>query len=301
MGIDAFIPRHCIEKIGLIKGIPTDVDIHEIINKSISPYKILKAHRKVRTEESNKVEWVPSETVLITFESTTLPDYIKVFGLYNTKVHVYINPVKTCKNWYRYGHSTKFCKSTPVCAECGNKQNSKEHSCDKEILNTCLHYKQNHPTFVIECKHYQYNKKTNTTMAYECKGYWDAKNKVDKELIEELNLTPKENISSEATLNSSNFPHLKKLSMADEFKIKRFRGKQRENTQQNHQWPTTKSEHKITPQTKNTIDSKVKPIQQPSNSNISSTKDSSSRASKEDNTANVNNAKSTLKDKFSHT
>ena len=82
-------------------------------------------------------------------------------------------------------------------------------------------------------------------MAFESKGYWNVKDLVDKELTEELNITPKENISAGATLNSSDFPHLKKLSMTEEFKIKRFGGQQRENTQQNHQWSTAKSELRI--------------------------------------------------------
>ena len=33
--------------------------------------------------------------------------------------------------------------------------------------------------------------------------------------------------------------------MTEEFKIKRFGGQQRENTQQNHQWSTAKSELRI--------------------------------------------------------
>ena len=56
IGIEAFIPRHNTEKIGLIKGIPTDVDVSVIINESISPCKILKAirlNRRARVEELN--------------------------------------------------------------------------------------------------------------------------------------------------------------------------------------------------------------------------------------------------------
>ena len=49
-------------------------------------------------------------------------------------------------------------------------------------------------------------------MAFESKGYWNAKDLVDKELTEELNITSKENISAAATLNSSDLPHLSKNS-----------------------------------------------------------------------------------------
>lgn len=85
-GLQAFIPRHRLEKTGLIKGVPTDVDVTEIINESISPCKITKAtrlNRKAITLEG--IEWVPSETVLVTFEGNTLPEYFKIFGLYNIK------------------------------------------------------------------------------------------------------------------------------------------------------------------------------------------------------------------------
>ena len=178
-------PGIILKKIGLIRAIPTDVDVSEIINDSISPCKILKANRlnrRARAEDHNLADWIPSETILLTFEGTTLPEHIKIFDLYNTKVHVYVNPVKTCKNCYRYGHSTKYCRSTPVCGECGKKQEANHHSCNEELSDNCLHCKGNHLTFPGECPQYHYNKKINGTMAYESKGYWDAKEQVDKNI-----------------------------------------------------------------------------------------------------------------------
>ena len=86
-GEDAFISRDSIEKIGLIKDIPTKVNTSEIINESISPWIHTKSPKTVRTEkilikESRfPVKLGSILSILLTFESTTLPNYIKVFGL----------------------------------------------------------------------------------------------------------------------------------------------------------------------------------------------------------------------------
>lgn len=135
-GILAFIPRYRTEKIGLIKGIPTDVSLEEIIYELESPCRILKANRLNR--KTNKAEWVSSETLMVAFEGNTLPDYIKIFGLCKVKVHLYVERIKACQNCFKYGHNTETCRSPKRCAIC-NQPALEDHSCALDETVKCLH------------------------------------------------------------------------------------------------------------------------------------------------------------------
>lgn len=141
-GLQAHIPRHKLEKTRLIRGIPTDVDIlFGIINESVSSCKITKAMRlNKKTITAEEIEWIPSETVLVTFEDSTLPEYFKIFRLYNVKVYVYVDPIKMCRNCYKYGLTTKRCRSNKICMGCGTNSLIKDHKCNGSMHNKCLHY-----------------------------------------------------------------------------------------------------------------------------------------------------------------
>ncbi|CAD1479611.1 unnamed protein product [Heterotrigona itama] len=90
-----------------------------------------------------------------------------------------------------------------------------------EITKVCLHCKGSHKTFDKNCTHYQHNKKINEIIAYESKK---AKTQIKQETQASKKLAPKEEISPGVLINLTNFPQLKKLSMSEEFKIKRIGG-----------------------------------------------------------------------------
>ncbi|XP_076396740.1 uncharacterized protein LOC143265934 [Megachile rotundata] len=84
MGLRAYIPKHLLERKGVIKGFDIDLDPNDLITHSSSPcnIKMVKRLNKRRiNKEAGKTEWVPSQTVLLTFEGTTLPNFVKVYNL----------------------------------------------------------------------------------------------------------------------------------------------------------------------------------------------------------------------------
>ncbi|XP_029053727.1 uncharacterized protein LOC114881190 [Osmia bicornis bicornis] len=116
--LEAFIPYYRTEKRGLVKEIPSNASMEEIVHKSESPAKIVNAirlNRKTYDQENKKASWLPSETVLITFEGNTLPNHIKIYGILNIQVHIYIEALKMCFKCMKYGHSSGRCGSTCVC------------------------------------------------------------------------------------------------------------------------------------------------------------------------------------------
>lgn len=167
-----------------IRGIPIDVDIpFEIINESVSPCKITKAMRlNKETITVEGIEWILSETVLVIFEGSTLPEYFKIFRLYNIKVYVYVDSIKMCRNCYKYGYTTKCCRSNKACMSCGTNTLIEDYKCNESMHNKCLHCQNNHHTFSRECEHHQFNKKINEIMAYESKGFREAKSQIEKDM-----------------------------------------------------------------------------------------------------------------------
>ena len=95
-------------------------------------------------------------------------------------------------------------------------------------------------------------------MAYESKGFWDAKEQADKDLSLNKKSTSSEAASSDISINHTNFPNLRKPSMTDEFKIKQIGGHQREDSRHNLHWPapkpTPKHNQSNTSQTRDTKD-----------------------------------------------
>lgn len=139
--IEAFVPRFKIERKGLIRGFSEDYDIQDLIDLSSSTCKITYAKRLSRrtfNEENKTTEWIPSDKVMLTFKGETLPDYIKVYGLINIKVHPFIEPVRKCRKCIKcwsYGHSQLKYQRMARCGLCGHKEHG-EKPCSEKVSST---------------------------------------------------------------------------------------------------------------------------------------------------------------------
>ncbi|XP_076622838.1 uncharacterized protein LOC143342627 [Colletes latitarsis] len=204
--------------------------MEEFIEQSISPCRILKAHRmnrKTVNKETQAWEWTPSETILVTFEGVRIPDYIKLFGLYNVKVHTYVEPIKTCWNCLRYGHSTKFCRGHKVCRDCGQQVTEDRHECPiTSQESVCHHCKGDHRTFNQSCPTYLKNKKIKEIMAYDSLGFCEAKELVDQPLdsLKSKHITKQASNPPLFSETTASFPQLKEISLNKQFHFKSFGG-----------------------------------------------------------------------------
>nr|XP_034192359.1 uncharacterized protein LOC117609791 [Osmia lignaria] len=120
-GLEAFVPRHSVERKGLLKGFSLEYPIEDLLDLAVTPCKIIQAKRMDRRQvdsTTKEVSWVPSETVLITFEGSTLPTKIQLYGLLNKNIEPDIERVRTCKNCGKFGHSQTRYRSLPECLNC---------------------------------------------------------------------------------------------------------------------------------------------------------------------------------------
>lgn len=119
--LKAFIPSYFVSSQGVIRSVPLDISEQELKDNlevlgfhhnNSAILEVRRLSRKTINDETKKPEYVPSQTVLLTFNSKSLPSKV---AIYNTSINVdpYTPPVKMCWNCLRYGHISKYCKSCP--------------------------------------------------------------------------------------------------------------------------------------------------------------------------------------------
>lgn len=133
--LNASIPTYQVTRMGLIRGVPREWSMTELVEALELPDNcgvVLKArrlNRKVITE--GIPSWVPTQSVVITLRGQVLPKH--VYAYYTSlPVEKYLLPTIQCHNCCRFGHTKNICRSKPRCFRCG-----KDHtgdSCQAEIL-----------------------------------------------------------------------------------------------------------------------------------------------------------------------
>ena len=67
---------------------------------------------------TKKNEKVPTKTLIITFLSPKIPDYLYI-GFIRVKVRMYVPNPRRCYQCQRFGHTKNFCEHESVCDRCG--------------------------------------------------------------------------------------------------------------------------------------------------------------------------------------
>lgn len=119
--LTAVIPTFNFSRMGLVRGIPVDWSMEDMISYIDLPDgcgEVLKARRLNRKILNNNVaEWIPTQTVVLTFRGQSLPDHIYAFHT-SISVEPYLFPTIQCLNCCRFGHIKSQCRSTPRCFRC---------------------------------------------------------------------------------------------------------------------------------------------------------------------------------------
>lgn len=117
----ASIPRFHVTRMGVVRDIPTDWTLEELVNGLETPHNcgdVIRARRlNFKNKKEDIVTWSPSSTVVLTFSGQVLPE--KVF-CYNASLPVsfYHLPTIQCRNCLRFGHISSQCRSNSRCYRC---------------------------------------------------------------------------------------------------------------------------------------------------------------------------------------
>lgn len=173
-----FIPSFNVTRVGIVKGLPTEWSPEDIINNVKVPVgcgRVIKSRRlnfKKNNFQDGSYKWLPSETVVLTFDGQVLPP--RVFACFNSlKVELYTFPTIQCFRCCRFGHTKDKCRSSPRCFRCGGDHSG--DSCEAEFLK-CLNCKGegNHLATSKSCPEYLRQINIKQTMAEGNISYSEA-------------------------------------------------------------------------------------------------------------------------------
>lgn len=172
----AFIPTYNISRMGVVRGVPTDISPEEMIECTTVPNacgKILKVRRINYKEIVNGTPiWKPTQTVVVTFDGQVLPN--RIYMCYNAlQVQLYTYPTIQCYSCCRFGHTKLQCRSKPRCFKCGQEHSGDSCDIDEEYISCCscggTHYATSK-----SCPEYTRQQKIKFTMADKCVSYVEA-------------------------------------------------------------------------------------------------------------------------------
>lgn len=186
LGYDIFIPKNYTSCKGIVRAIPKMFSMKTIVQNSTSRecrvISCTRLNRKVIDKEKKSVEYIPTTTVLYTFEGTRLPRDIQVFGL-DMQIKPYVPPVTQCFNCFRYGHTKKICKSKKKCLNCGSLELENETPHRKEDgsflcqIKCILCNSDEHRSSSKTCMEFERQLVVKKAMAFDNLTYFEANEK----------------------------------------------------------------------------------------------------------------------------
>lgn len=200
----AYVPRHCVERRGIIKGVDTFFTEELILREIISEVKVTNVKRMYRWVRENN-EKIPREMVILSFKGDKLPD--RVYIDYNTfEVECYIAPVMQCTKCLHYGHTTHMCNSSKsLCVKCGEEHDNTENNPCNSLFYKCIHCKSSeHGSTSKKCPKYVEQRKIKQIMAVNNLSFKEAEKNISNPSYATIALRN----SFAALENESSFPSL---------------------------------------------------------------------------------------------
>lgn len=182
-GFLVFIPKFYVTKAGIIKGVYTELSEEDIIKEIELPLESQSRNVRVlsvkRFNRKVNEEWIPTETVQVTFRAQQLPPHITLHYV-RCKVEAFIPRVLQCAKCLRYGHSFKYCKSAKSrCNTCGGDDHETAR-CTTPPPPKCVHCQGEHKSFVENnktnnCPEYKKQVEIKKIMTLENKTFLEAR------------------------------------------------------------------------------------------------------------------------------
>ena len=118
----------------------------------------------------------PTGTFILTFQSQTLPKYIRV-GYYRVAVSQFIpNPIR-CYKCQKFGHTKFNCRKNEVCTKCGQEDHTDYQECRNEAK--CVNCQGKHASNDKECPKWKEEKEIQRIKAERGISYTEAKKQMD--------------------------------------------------------------------------------------------------------------------------
>jgi|GEM_PF-3730276 len=169
-----YIPNYKIIRTGVVRGVDPSLSSEKIlqgIKWRDKPMEIKSIERLKYRDTRNNGELRDSTSVKIDFVSNLLPEYITIWSV-KSRVKPFVNKVRKCFNCLRWGHSSAFCRDSPVCSRCGERHDGEKCSSDSFLCPDC---KQIHAPFEKVCPIFLKYELVNAVMAFCNVSQFNAK------------------------------------------------------------------------------------------------------------------------------
>jgi hypothetical protein len=195
------IPLHYLTVTGVIKNIPNNIKLAEIMELAKYNDNVYKIERIYRTakDDSGNMTLIPTNCIKVIFIGSQLPESFSML-YYKERVHPYIFKLRQCTNCWRYGHSHTKCKSKLKCNKCGEEH--KEEVCISTITK-CSHCNGNHKASDKECLERARRNNINIIMATKNLSFGEAIEQFPIYTTNGYNLL--ENLEDFPTLTATNY------------------------------------------------------------------------------------------------
>lgn len=190
-GYDIFIPTYNVTCKGLVRDIPKEYSVDDLLANSrvenmqnkISIRFIKRFNKRITID--NEIKYVPTGTCLFTFEGKIIPRSILIYDL-EMLVDPYILPVTQCYSCLRYGHTAKNCKGRKVCKTCGHKTDQDPcegpcNHCSGACSKSCIHCdSKDHESISKVCPEYFRQQQIRIHMSLDNMSFFQANELIPK-------------------------------------------------------------------------------------------------------------------------
>ncbi|XP_061385277.1 uncharacterized protein LOC133320662 [Danaus plexippus] len=161
---------------GIVRNVPVEWALEEVVSSLVVPEgfgAVVRARRLNRkTTDNNATVWIPTPTVVLTFNGQKLPD--RVFCYFTSlPVQTYILPTIQCNKCCRFGHIASQCRSKERCFICAQPHAGINCS-NPSVPPTCLLCSGNHKATDSNCPEHARQRAIKLVMSQENISYSEA-------------------------------------------------------------------------------------------------------------------------------
>ena len=170
----AIIPRFQVTRMGVVRDVPTDWSLEDLVAGIETPQNCGEVVRARRLNFKNKKEdiatWSPSSTVVLTFSGQVLPEKVYCYNA-SLPVSIYHLPTIQCRNCLRFGHISSQCRSKPRCYRCAEPHPGDSCVVHEEFFKCFLCEGGNHKATDTQCPEHSRQKSIKVVMSQENLSY----------------------------------------------------------------------------------------------------------------------------------
>ena len=174
----AIIPTFSVTRMGLVRGVPVEWSMDDLVSSLDLPegcghvIKARRLNRKQFAPGSTTPQWIPTQSVVLTFQGQTLPQRVFCFHT-SLPIETYNLPTIQCANCCRFGHIKSQCRSKPRCYRCAQSHSGEQCLISQDYA-TCLFCSGKHFSTDKKCPEQSRQRSIKITMSQENISFLEA-------------------------------------------------------------------------------------------------------------------------------